>query len=222
MGMVTMSIQEGLNELSTLEKRITKALTRRIHFGAVVIGRKAVNGYSNNEEFEKDVKSTYDSARALIKRRTLIKRAIVKKNAEVEVTIGGQTMTLAEAIERKNSIHFEEQLLHEMERQFTQLMNDLAEKKEYYRDRLDDHLTRSVGKENKEKLNINEDDPMLKFFRDENEPNFIDPINLRKEIDELDLSISMFKEKVDNVLTAANVKNDIEFDDTSVEDLSHD
>ncbi|OEH94358.1 hypothetical protein BFG57_08390 [Bacillus solimangrovi] len=220
--MVTMSIQEGLNELSTLEKRITKALTRRIHFGAVVIGRKAVNGYSNNEEFEKDVKSTYDSARALIKRRTLIKRAIVKKNAEVEVTIGGQTMTLAEAIERKNSIHFEEQLLHEMERQFTQLMNDLAEKKEYYRDRLDDHLTRSVGKENKEKLNINEDDPMLKFFRDENEPNFIDPINLRKEIDELDLSISMFKEKVDNVLTAANVKNDIEFDDTSVEDLSHD
>lgn len=214
--MVKMSIQEGLNELNTLEKRIQKSLSKRLRFGAVVIGNKTVNGYNNNKDFEDDVQSTYDSIRALINRRTLIKRAIVKKNAEVPVTIGKETMTLAEAIERKNSIQYEEHLLHEMEKQYTFLMNDLGEKKEYYREKLDKHLENTLGKDQKDKMK--ENNPYLDFFKEENEPLFIDPINLKKEIDKLDDSISTFKEKVDNVLTAANVKNDIEFDDTPVKD----
>lgn len=220
MGIVTMSIQEALNELSTLEKRIKNSLEKRLQFGAVVIGKKTVNGYNSNEEFENDVKSTYDSVRALIKRRTLIKRAVVKKNAEVEVTIGKETMTLAEAIERKSSIQYEERLLLEMERQYTRLITDLGDKKEYYRDKLDKYIENAVGKDNKEK--VNKDDLVLKFFREENEPQFIDPINLRIEIDKLGESINTFKEKVDNVLTAANVKNNIEFEDPSAPEKAED
>ncbi|MFD2116877.1 hypothetical protein ACFSTH_20895 [Paenibacillus yanchengensis] len=214
MAKVTMSIQEALNELSTLNKRIEKSIHKRIQFGAIVIGKKPVNGYNSNEEFQKDVKSVYDSMRALIHRRTLIKRAIVKKNAEVEVTIGNQVLTLAEAIERKNSIKLEETILREMENQYTTLMNEFASTKEYYRERLDRHIENAVGKDNKDKFK--EDNAMFNFFKEENEPAFIDPIHLRKEIDALDEEITTFKEKVDNVLTTANVKNNIEFEDPAV------
>jgi hypothetical protein len=220
MGKVVMSIQEGLNELSTLEKRIQKALTRRMQFGAVVIGDKAVNGYKDNEDFQQKVKSTYESVKALINRRTLIKRAIVKKNAEVVIKINEQEMTLAEAIERKNSIQYEEQLLAEMERQYTQLMNELGDKKEYYRDKLDRHIEMIVGKDNKEKKEKYKDDvALLDYFNKEHEPKFIDPLDLKEEIEKLELSIATFKEKVDNVLTAANVMNNIEFEEPSVKEL---
>ncbi|MCA1064858.1 hypothetical protein QTG56_24940 (plasmid) [Rossellomorea sp. AcN35-11] len=217
MGKARMSIQEGLNEINTLESRIDKALSRRMQLGTVVIGDKTVNGYKDNNEFEKAVKSTYDSVRALIERRTLIKRAIVKKNAEVEVSINGRTMTLAEAIDEKNQlIPFKESLLLEMQRQYTSLMKDLGEKQEYYRNKLDKHIETAVGKDNKDK--VTEDNAMLKFFKEQNEPVLIDPINLREQIDLLEDWITEFKEKYNNIMTAANVTNDIEFEEPSKKD----
>ena len=100
MGIRKMSIQEGLNELKTLDARINKALSAQGQYAVVVTGKRVVRGFESNEKFINKAKAKFDSIQSLIKRRDLIKNAIIKKNAEVEVEIGNQNMTLAEAINK--------------------------------------------------------------------------------------------------------------------------
>ena len=58
----------------------------------------------NEEEFKKRTTSDFQSLNDLIKRRNQVKNAIVSSNAVTKVTVGGQTMTVAEAIEYKTII----------------------------------------------------------------------------------------------------------------------
>lgn len=211
MGIRTMSIQEGLNELGILDSRISRLLNAGSSYGAVVLGKRSVRGFDSNEKFEEKVKSDLQSVRALIDRRTSIKGAIIKKNAEVEVTIGGKTMTLAEAINTKTYITADKQLLNQLTNQYNTLTRDFANHESNYHAKLDAHIENIVGKEQKDKMKANEE--IFKFFKEENEPKFIDPIGLNDLIEKMSSEIEEFEGKVDLVLTRANITNDIEFED---------
>lgn len=213
MGIRKMSIQEGLNELKTLDSRISKALSERNSYGAVVIGQRSVRGYDSNEKFMEKARSAFQSIQALIQRRNLIKNAIIKKNAEVVVEIAEKEMTLAEAINTKTYIEADKQLLNQLTLQYNSLIRDLETAEYNYQVKLDSHVENIVGKEQKDKMKANQD--IIKFFKEENEPHFIDPINLKETIDKMSDDIQQFESKVDFVLTRANITNDIEFEDPS-------
>ncbi len=112
------TIQEGLNELKLLEKRIqkgTQALVPTIIYTEREISKKSTklskfNTVINSDEFVKKAKGDIDSVKALIKRRASIKSAISKANAVTEVDINGVKMTIAEAIDRKLHIELEKDL----------------------------------------------------------------------------------------------------------------
>lgn len=213
MGTRKMSIQEGLNELKRLKERIEKLRRSRETFGAVIIGNKIVRGYESNDAFSKKVQSNFDSIKGLLERRDLIKKAIIKKNAEVEVTIGKDVMTLAEAIYTKTAIEDKEYLLNQLTTQYNQLMKDHENAEYAYQNKLDAHVESIVGKEQKDKMKANEE--VIKFFKEENEPKFIDPIKLNETIEKMSNEIGEFKSQVDLALTRANIINDIEFEDPS-------
>ncbi|AEO93788.1 tail fiber protein [Bacillus phage G] len=216
MGIRKMSIQEGLNELKVLESRITKLLAERNTYVSVVIGDRSVRGYENNAAFEKKAKAKFDSIAALIERRTVVKNAIIKKNAEVQVEINGKTMTLAEAINYKTFIEEKKRFLSQLVSQYNTAMNQLENEEYSYKEKLDKHVETMVGSDRKDKMKENEE--VIKFFKESNEPKLIDPVGLKDVIDKLTEEIEGFEAKVDFELTRANITNDIEFEDPTVED----
>ena len=53
-------------------------------------------------DYKENIKSNYQKTMDLIRRRDALKRAVVNSNAETKVNVAGETMTVAEAIDKKN------------------------------------------------------------------------------------------------------------------------
>lgn len=207
------SIHRGLGELKTLEKRINKEIN-----SARFIGFKknsATKEYNTgllSEEFEVQAKSISDSIKDLINRKKKFKEAIVNSNAVTKVTIGTEEMTVASAIERKESIQYEKQLLQQMVNQYTQTITTVQKQNDKVENAIDDKISVMLGGENASK---NSD--MVKTFgenyRKENGWDVIDPLGLKAVIDELDNSITTFENEVDVVLSESNATTFIEIED---------
>lgn len=217
MGIRKMSIQEGLNELKILDNRIKKSLKEKDTYATVVIGDRVVRGYDSNEKFSTKAKSSFDSVVALITRRSVIKSAIIKKNAEVIVDINGHQMSLAEAITNKALIEDKKILLGQLTAQYNNAMYEMERGEQTYNEKLDTYLANFVGKDgNKDSIKNNE--AIMENFNNANKPKFIDPIGIKDFIENLSAEIDGFGAKVDYVLTRANITNDIEFEDPTYED----
>ncbi len=117
--MKKISITEALNDLKLYDSKIRKAISNAVFCGAAKKSSDKV-GVVPKEDFNERAKASYQSIMDLIANRNTLKSAIVKSHAVTEVTVAGKTMTVAEAIERKNSIAYEEELLTAMKSQYAQ------------------------------------------------------------------------------------------------------
>ena len=111
------TVTEGLNKLKLYDSKIKKAIDNLKLIGAK---KKSVDkvGVVNVEKFIADAKAAHQSIMDLIRNRNTLKAAIVKSNAITYLEIGDRKMTVAEAIERKNSIQYEKELLLAMKAQY--------------------------------------------------------------------------------------------------------
>ena len=207
------SIHRSLGELKTLEKRINKEIS-----SARFIGFKknsATKEYNTglvSEEFQTQAKSKLDSVRDLIDRKKKFKEAIVNSNAITKVIVGTEEMTVASAIERKESIQYEKQLLQQMVTQYNQAITTVQKQNDKVENAIDEKVSVMLGGENASK---NSD--MVKTFgenyRKENGWDVINPLELKAIIDELDNSITTFENEVDVVLSESNATTFIEIED---------
>lgn len=200
----TMSIARGLKELKLLDKRINNAMSGT-KVVAVRIGEKPVSGYKDDEEFTLLASSKLDSITSLIKRRDAIKGAVVVANALTDVKVGNEVMKIAMAIEKKDSIIHKKNLLQLLRTQYLQTLTDFQRKEDSFKANLDKHLETLYGKEGKGNANKE----ALKPFLDLNEPHFVDPLGLKKIIDDLQDEIDVFEAEVDLSLSEINVKTEI-------------
>ena len=205
-----MTITRGLAELKLLDSRINRSINEAV-LGSNSVGKKLPTGYNSVEDVEKRAKSDYQSVKDLLKRRNSIKSAIVLSNATTVVEVAGVKMTVAEAIERKTSISYEEQLLSKMRSTYTQVVNHVDRINNEMKARLDSHLETLFGKEGKVNPQSHED--IVKAFKADNEATFIDPINLEKQINELVKSIEDFNMECDFTLSESNTITRITIED---------
>lgn len=208
---VKISITRGLAELKNLDNRIQKAIQEGQYIGFTT-GKKVIPGFQTNEEFEEKIKANYQSVQDLIKRRNLIKSAIVQSNATTKVTIAGIEMTVAEAIERKTSIKYDQQLLEKMKQAYSFVINKYEVEDERVKERLDEHLQKTFGKD--VKVTSDQYDSVAKPFLEQNAPKIIDPLKLKDEIDKLAKNISDFLTEVDFALSESNTLTQIEIPDS--------
>ena len=108
-----MKATEILVELKVLTKRITTAINN-IQPISYTNGGVLVSAEKDKEKFKANAKSSMDSINGLITRRTALKSALVLSNATTNVTINGVVMTVAAAIERKDSIESERMYLNKL------------------------------------------------------------------------------------------------------------
>ncbi len=202
----TMSIHRALAELKTLNDRIAKSIQEADFIATDRKSAQKINGLSI-EDYEKTIQAGLDKPMSLIERRNSIKDAVVQSNAVTLVTIAGETMTVAKAIERKTSIQLEESLLAAMVFKRRKAINRLTMENDTLSQRLESYLTEILGK--KENAKKEEVELHTKSFMERNEFVLIDPLNLDKRIEELEESISNFKTEVDAVLSESNAMTQI-------------
>lgn len=203
------SITEALNELKLYDSKITKAITNATLCGAAKKSSEKV-GVVKKDDFSERAKASYQSATDLISNRNTLKSAIVKSNAITCVEIDGMPMTVAEAIERKNSIEYDETLLNEMKRQYASATAIVDKENKKVDNKVDELLATLIGKDSDKKLSKEDQEAVEKPYREKNEFEFVDPLELYEKIQALESNIDGFKSNVDTVLVLSNATTFIE------------
>jgi len=204
-----MSVTRALSELKLLDSRIRKEVGGST-FIDVYQERKnqtIIEGVTK-EKFNTDAKAKYDSIVDLIARRKNIKAAIMESNAKTKIKVGGKTYTVAESIDRKDSIQYDRLLYTRMLENYT----DVRTKEDTQNKKLDEDIQRMVSenlggdKKVDEKTYSNVADP---FFKN-NSFNQIDPIGVKDKLEKMEKEIDIFINEIDFALSESNSKTDIE------------
>jgi hypothetical protein len=207
-----LTILRALNEVSLLNKKIEKALSNRSAYLHFSIGKKAPVGFKTIAEVEESIKSQYQKVTALLKRRTDIKSAIVASNAKTTVTINGETITVAAAIERKQSIGFDNKLLSNLVNSSAQVNRKIESHNAEVDRSVESLVAQAFGSKNA-KITKEEHDAIAIPFKESRTAESIDPIGIKNEIDKLEDSINEFERNIDNVLTESNAVTKITVSD---------
>lgn len=206
------SITEALNELKLYDSKITKAITNATFCGAAKKSADKV-GVVKKDDFVERTKASYQSATDLISNRNTLKSAIVRSNAITGVEIDGVPMTVAEAIERKNSIEYDETLLNEMKRQYANAITTVDKENKKVDTQIDKLLETFTGRDSDKKPDKDTMAAIADPYREKNEFEFIDGIgNMYEKIQVLEADIDGFKSNVDTVLVLSNATTFIEVD----------
>jgi len=203
--MERMTITRGLAELKLLDSRIEKA-TNNGFFVVPLQKNKKIFGRLTIEEFSNIAKETLQSVNDLINRRSKIKEAIVISNASTYVTIGSESMTVAEAIERKTSISYEKDLLAVLERQLKKAEVEVANGNQAAEAKALEALNTTLGSKNASKTDASEEDAKNIFDPIYNRFSWIivDPAGVATKVIELRKKIEDFELNVDFELSSCN------------------
>lgn len=195
------SITRALVELKTLDSKINKLINGTTF---ILCKTKKSNYNVQESEFNKNVQSTYQSINDLIKQRDKIKAHIVASNAATKVTVCGETMTVAEAIERKNTINYYKTLMNAMKQQRNRATCDAENHRERVQAKIDENVRQIFSKDGNNKVDQN----AIKIISDgmwENDPvNVYDPLKCDKVIEELENYVQEFESNIDFILSESN------------------
>ena len=202
-----MTIHQGLSELKLLSNKIKRG------FYSDFIGikqNKADNVLSTNysvEEFQKQAKANLQSVQDLINRRQAIKNAITVSNANTKVMVNGVEMTVAEAIEYKQTIELKEELLRELKSVYNLYTKKLDEKNEDAESSIERAMT------NMQLANSQVAETIRQGMQNDYSWTLIDPINIKDVIKSLSDEVDEFKNNIDFTLSVSNATTMIEIDD---------
>lgn len=197
------SLTRVLSEIKFLEHRIQKAIKSGSY---ITFSDKRGNVFgtnTNTDEAVKEIQSSYDTVIDLISRRQLLKKVLNEKNACTNVTIGSETMTISETIDRKNTILQKGQFLSAMKRAYMQTEDTIQ--------RLEDQITQKIDQNfmqlsQSKSVNRNTDEykSIEKMIREKESFNIVDPLKLKNKIDALEKEIDEFDMNVDFALSEIN------------------
>jgi FtsZ-binding cell division protein ZapB len=201
----TLTITRALAEIKVLGDRIEKATDRLKVLRVGLRNPQSAAVREEQEAFCAQAQAGFQSVIGLIQRRQALKSAVLRSNAVTQVTIGGETMTVAEAIERKNSIKFEQSLLQELQSDFRCENRNLETARQSFRERLDRFI------EGQEKI-LKE--PALlaqatSTFTGLHEPVLLNPIGVEEKIEILSEEVENFLLEVDFALSESNARTTV-------------
>lgn len=191
----TLSVLEALNRLSVAKKRVDRVLNVP---AAIVVGPAEKD---KAEVFKAKANASYQQATALIQNYRNIKSALVISNAKTMVTIGGKTITVAEAIERKTSIDQFQNLLASLKKSYCD--SEILYRRELQK--MEDNLTAAINTAAGNAIDVDK-------YRKNQSPAIVGLDKLDEKIQELEAEIDEFLSQVDIVLTTSNAKTQIEVD----------
>lgn len=208
--MRTISITQALNELKLYDSKINKSLNTAF-VGTAKKSSAKINAV-DKDDFAKRAKSDYQSIVDLISNRNKLKSAIVKSNADTIVEINGKKMSRAEAIERKTSIIYDRSLLTTLQSQYVSATSKMNEENRKVDTAVQMLLNSLVGKDSNKAITEESQNAIEKPYRENNEFELVDPLNIYEKVQMLQDDISGFEANVDTVLAISNATTFVELD----------
>lgn len=198
------TVQRALNELKTLDSRLYKRLQ-----DFTIVGSKKNSETRVSEtreqvgEFSTNAKAKLDSVQDLLKRQRELKHAIMESNAKTKIVVAGVEYTVMTAIDRKRTINAEKTVLANMIDSLSKAERKVAMENK----RVEEYLERQVLTMAGGDLSNKKADFVVAFeksYRDDNEWQLVDPLELRKLIEKMEKEIEEFELEIDTALTVSN------------------
>lgn len=205
------TIHEALGKLKLLNNKIESKIDSAMLISSKKNAADKVLGTNlTTEEFAKATKAEYSSINDLIKLADEIKSKIVISNATTKIKIGEKEMTVAQAIEKKKSIEFKEELLRRMKNSYSYNIRKVEDANSLVESNLDNKISDLISnaKENSKSL-----EEVMNMYRENNGYSLIDPLKLEDKIKELSDEIDEFKSNVDICLSVSNATTVIEIEE---------
>lgn len=213
-----MTVQQALNELKVLDSRVATKVSNLGQETSAVQADKKLLGTQNSrktvQEFLDDAVSKLQSANDLINYRRALKSAVLQSNAVTKVTVADKEMTVAEAIEYKNSISLEWNLVNSLELGITKAELLTAKYNEDVERKLERNIDSILGNEKDRKT---QDDleviETLRANAEKSKAEIVVPeigkVKLTDYVSKKREELEDFESNVDFILTASNVTTTI-------------
>ena len=213
---VKMTVYTALNKRKIYASRLTKLHDTGASFVECALAAETkINGIPR-EDLENKLKSNYDKAIAIIRNFYSLNAAITRSNALTEITIGGETMTVAEALSRYDKINAEVDLLNSIAKTVASATAKLTR---FNTDRLSEeaiskYVTNSIGSINLDSANDELVTGLMNKFREEyierNTYELIDPYNHADTIEGRMEKLQEFISEFNEALNISNMQTEIE------------
>lgn len=202
-----MTIHSALAEIKTLDARIMRAAT---------VNKVATNTNSNPningitvDKFSDEARSSWQSVNDLLSRRVALKNAVAESNAKTKVTVAGQTMTVAAAIEmRKTGLNLYKNILKILTAQYTEAKTKMTQSNAVLDIKADDFVTKLFG--SKEKATGEDARVSREAYIKANTVNLIDPVMAENEFHKMADYIDTMEAELDAALSVSNAVTTIE------------
>lgn len=202
------TIHRALSELKLIDSKIEKQIAEIAPSG-VYQKTKPVNGYLSQEDFSAAAQSKFDSVNDLIARKTKIKAAIVKANAETQVSVAGKKMTIADAITFKEVIKFKKKFIQTLKTRQNEVVGFLNKQNDIVRNNAKAIVEAALGKDNV-KVNKEDVDGIQVPYLAANEFHLFNPLDVDKKVEAMEKEVEQFESEVDSVLSEINAVTFIE------------
>lgn len=193
--MSEITITRALVELKTLSKRIQKLTSSTTFVSTRVLGRSW-------RDHTDETKSNFQALRALIDRYEKIKFAILQSNATTQVSIGGITYTVAEALAKKETMTHQISLFNELRQQRVNATATVENHTQDVQRKLDSLLERNFS--NDKKVEETDIKTITEAFLRNNRIEEVDPLHIDAVIKDLEDEIQSFGKEVDFTLSESN------------------
>ena len=208
-----MSVTRALATLTNVEEKIQKRIEalNTIHIAKGTDANRQIPGSIQSvEDFEKSAQADFQGVQDLLAVRDDLKAKVVQSNAVTKVEIAGESMTVAQAIERKRTIVFKELLLGKLKSQYNHAQVRLNRDTQEFEAKLEAARAPYVQRDKAP------DAAQLAVVeapvRSMGTPSIVDPLGLADRIRSLEAEIEDFKSNVDFVLSESNARTEVEIE----------
>lgn len=207
------TITEALVKLKTLESRIEKGIDSLSVVGVRrADSTKLTNGVTEEKDFIERAKSSYQSVSDLMRLRSDMKAAIAESNAKTIVNIAGKDYTVAHAIDKKNSIYLDQQLISRLRNDLSLGMRNVQALNQQADDKANKNVEIMLGSD-KAKNKTEESQAMYNAVYEKNKGVLVDAIGVEKLIEQMEIDVKDFLDSVDTQLVISNSTTYIEIED---------
>lgn len=203
-----MTIHRALSELKLIDAKIEKQITEIVPVGIHQKG-KLINGFATEKDFKESAQSKYDSVTDLIKRKTLIKSAIVMANGITKVKVGEKEMTIADAINFKAVVKFKYQLITKLKQSHLQAASATQKNNQIVDENVQKLLEHTFGKDST-KVDAKDMEAVRNPYMEANSWHLYDPLEVLKKVEAMEKETSEFEMEVDAALSEINAVTFIE------------
>lgn len=207
------TITEALVKLKTLESRIEKGIS---NLSVVGVRRadstKLINGVTEEKDFTERAKASYQSVSDPMRLRSDMKVAIAESNAKTIVTIAGKDYTVTHAIDKKNSIHLDQQLISRLKNDLSQGMRNVQSLNQQAEDKANKNVEIMLGSD-KAKNKTEESQAMYEAMYEKNKGVLVDAVGVEELLEQMDIDVKDFLDSVDTQLVISNSTTYIEVED---------